>query len=98
MQENKQQELTDNAIQFMNKGDVKAGRRFYHKDDHFSSEFAFRKQFGRQLVVKKYNGHTVGLITEVTEFDFTISYWLFNQELAVKIPFTELIIIEPKSK
>lgn len=95
---NNKKEIIAVTPKSMTRDDVKAGRRFYHKDDHFSCEFAFRKQFGRQLVLKKFTGHSVGLITEITEVDFTISYWLFNQELSVKVPFTELIIIEPKIK
>lgn len=81
----------------MTRDDVKAGRRFYHKDDHYSSEFSIRKQFGRQLILKRFSD-PIGLITSIDDDSFTISYWLFNQELSVKIPYSELLIIEPKSK
>lgn len=82
----------------MTKEDVKAGRRFYHQDDHISYEYSFRKRFGRQLLLVKSQSIQVGLITNIAEDGFTVSTWLFNQEVSVFVPYNELLIIEPKTK
>jgi len=86
----------NDTLKFMTKDDVKAGRRFYHKDDHHSQEFAFRKNFGRTLYLKRNNFKAVGEITGVFDDGFEVSIWLFNQEAKVRIPYNECIIIEPK--
>jgi len=81
----------------MTKEDVKAGRRFYHQDDHISYEYSFRKRFGRQLLLVKSQSIQVGLITKIAEDGFTVSTWLFNKEVSVFVPYEGLLIIEPKS-
>lgn len=80
----------------MTKDDVKAGRRFYHKDDHRSQEFTFRKEFGWRISLKRDSYKSIGEVTSFDHTSFTISTWFFNQELSLKIPFSECIIIEPK--
>lgn len=79
----------------MTKDDVKSGRRFHHKEDHRSQEYAFRKKFGRHLFLKKGTLRDVGEVTSINEESFTLSTWVLGQEISVKIPYTECIIIEP---
>lgn len=87
-----------NAIErTMTSVDVKAGRRFYHKDDYRSQEYAFRKQFGRHLTLMRGSNRNVGQITGIFEDAFQLTIWLMNQEVSVLIPYTECLIIEPRN-
>lgn len=87
-----------NQFKTMTRSDVKAGIKFFHKEEHFTMEWSFRKQFGKDLVLYKRHSHQVALVTGVTDTGFDISVWLFNQEATVHIPFDQVYIIDPVIK
>ncbi len=81
----------------MLKEDVKAGRRFHIKDEHKSKSYSFNKLYGKRLAVRSGSHRHLGEVSDVLEDSFVLTTWFFNQEVSVLIPFSELLIIEPKN-
>lgn len=82
---------------YMTKNDVRAGRRFYYKEDFRTHCFSFSKLFGKRLIVKNAGQTKIGEVTGIFEDGFLLSVWFFNQEISIIIPYSELILIEPKN-
>jgi len=89
--------MSNSIERTMTSEDVKAGRRFYHKDDYRSMEYAFRKQFGKHLSLLRGSHKNIGEITGIFEDAFQLTIWLMNQEVSVLIPYSECLIIEPRN-
>lgn len=75
----------------MRKGDVKNGKKFFHKDTFKEEEFEVVKDHSN-IFLKTKNNVYAGRVREVTDEGFEVSIFLFAMEVKVNVFFKNCII------
>lgn len=81
----------------MERKHVVVGQRFYMPGNYGNIPYYFGFEHGKNLVVRRKNGHYIGEVTEVTDEGFKVTLWIMRKEASVFVRYDEIVHVKPKN-